>query len=195
MVQGVGFLLEWRCKCGWSEPEDGDLKGAGRAGGHLSTAKRQGEQDDHGIIGLVDTETGDVVVERLNMRAAMKAFGREVPRPGPKEKAAPEPKAPRERAASATPSAGRKGFVVVASIEVSGVCELLFQADIAAHPEWFHPDVLTDEKVRAAEMGKWFEQGMIRLHYDHARELGFDRFFQAALAENGVPAYVAAGGE
>lgn len=168
--------MEWRCKCGWSEAEDGDLKGAGRAGGHLSTAKRQGESDEHGIIGLIDTETGDVVVERLNMRAAMKAFGREVPRPEPKEKAAAEPKAPKERAASGTPSAGRKGFVVVGNFEVSGVVEWLFQANVFAHPEAYPADVLTDEKVRAAEMSRWAEFCITGFNTDHARALGIEEF-------------------
>lgn len=157
------------------------MKGAGRAGNHLKTAKAQGEAEDHSILGLIDTESGEIVVERLNMRAAMAAFGREVPRPEGKEKAPQEPKAPKERAASATPSAGRKGFVVVGSLEVSGVTELLFQMDVAANPDAFPADTLTDEKIRAGEMGKWIEQCLVRFHVDHARELGIDRFLMAAF--------------
>jgi hypothetical protein len=164
------------------------------AANHLRAAKRQGETD-HRIEGLVDLETGELVLRGLNLNGFRAMFRPETIKPKAVRPDGQARATKADRPASATPSAGRKGFVVVGSLEVSGVVELLFQADVSAHPEAFSPDVLSDEKARAAEMGRWVEQCLVRFHIDHAQALGFDRFFMDAIAGSAPTAVAYAGGD
>jgi len=180
-------LLEWRCACGERFDEAGDGKGMAAAGVHLRSAKRAGETE-HRIEGLYEVDTGQQILSGLNLNGFRHMFRPEtLPAPKP-----PPPSKKNPAAGLNAPSAGRKGVVVVGTLEVSGVVELLFEADVSQHPEAFDPACLSDEKVRASEMGKWIEQCLIRFHIDHARELGFDKFFYDAV-ENMAPAQLAAG--
>jgi hypothetical protein len=159
------------------------------AGGHLRSAKRAGEPG-HRIEGLYDLDTGEQVLSGLNLNGFRHLFRPETlppPKPQPSGKKSPA-------AGLNAPSAGRKGVVVVGTLEVSGVVELLFEADVSQHPELFDPLCLTDEKVRASEMGKWIQQCLLLFHIDHAEELGFDKFFYDAVRSVGGAGRLAAGG-
>jgi len=58
--------LVWRCECGNEYPESGDRHGFGMCWRHtLDTG--------HKAVGLVDRETGQVVVKGLSLRNAQKA--------------------------------------------------------------------------------------------------------------------------
>lgn len=58
--------LVWRCECGEDFPEPGDRSGFGRAFRHMLDTK-------HKIMGLVDADTGDLLVKGLSLRNAQKA--------------------------------------------------------------------------------------------------------------------------
>lgn len=54
----------WTCKCGYKEHEDGTGTGMGRMLGHLGNSG--GKATGHDVIGLVDEDTGEVLVAGMN---------------------------------------------------------------------------------------------------------------------------------
>ncbi len=60
----------WACSCGEQIEEDGTGHGMGLAGAHTSAGKKRGQA--HKIAGLIDAETGEVLVSGLSMTTARK---------------------------------------------------------------------------------------------------------------------------
>ena len=172
--RGVGRTLVWKCSCGWSVEEAGDLKGFAAAGNHRKQARAQGEEDEHEIIGLVDQETGEVVqgasgpIAGLNFRRAALLFGKA---PKAQEKPAGGAQRGRHQAdgeAGARP-AGRQARVLVRDLDLTDNVELLFRLDRQFFPSAFDPAGDTDPKVRAEEMALWIEDMVILAHTLHPR--------------------------
>lgn len=66
------MALEWVCECGerWEEAGDGKAL-SGKVLTHLRLMKKAGTP--HRVVGLVDSETGKVLVEGANAKGAVKA--------------------------------------------------------------------------------------------------------------------------
>lgn len=63
-------MIFWACEtCGETWEETGDQKGFGRAMAHRTNMRRKGEE--HTIIGLIDRESGEILVDGLNIGDAM----------------------------------------------------------------------------------------------------------------------------
>ena len=58
----------WVCECGEQWEEDGTGTGMGLAGSHLAAVRRTG--DRHVMRGLVDLDTGELLVKGLNINGA-----------------------------------------------------------------------------------------------------------------------------
>jgi hypothetical protein len=74
-------MVEWQCAtCGETWPEQGDRAAFGRAMAHRANTSRAGTP--HTIRGLVDLDTGEIVVSGLNVNEAEKLgyVGPKVPR-------------------------------------------------------------------------------------------------------------------
>lgn len=61
----------WVCECGERWEEDGTGRSMGLAGGHLAAARRAGTP--HTMRGLVDTDTGELLLRGLNIQGARSA--------------------------------------------------------------------------------------------------------------------------
>lgn len=88
----------WVCECGEQFEEDGTGGGMGLAGSHLAAIRRAG--DRHAMRGLVDLDTGELLVKGLNMNGA-RASGYVTGKNPPKDDGGGKPRSP---AAAARPA-------------------------------------------------------------------------------------------
>lgn len=166
---------------------------------HCADAKRHGE-DDHKFIGLIDRDTGDVLISGLNRSAFDRQFRPEVAaraeasRQATRDaKRAARGDVPAGRSAaggrgSRDPDAaprGRQARILIRDADLSDNVELLFRLDTEMFPGQFDPTVNTDPKMRAEELAHWIEDMGILAHryvpelraaYDRLlSELGYER--------------------
>ena len=62
---------KWVCSCGQEWPEDGSGKGLKAAWNHQMKFAREGHRAEHIPVGLVDTETGEILQENFSTRRAV----------------------------------------------------------------------------------------------------------------------------
>lgn len=150
--------LVWRCECGEEWPESGDWKGASAAGNH---ARHIG----HKIIGLVDRETGELIVKGWSIRnAQLKGIGQRKPKPSTSanESAGGEqPKEDRKKSPSAA-----YGTIKPLVVDLSPELLVLYKIAQARFPEQYGD----------ATLSEWISDCIGGYYADHAKTFMLNKF-------------------
>lgn len=149
-------MRAWRCMCGQEWVETGDRSGFGRATHHIMEAAKQGEKGEHKIIGLVDLDTGELLVKGQRIQDAI-AGGYVEPKlhvPGG------------NKAKGATVGSPTRGRVFMQDVNLDPSLWILFDL---ARLKW--PEEYDDTPQSFAD---WIAETIFTFYAEHAEELGFD---------------------
>lgn len=141
----------WRCRCGAEFEETGDRKGWGQAYKHA----RDTGHSLRDIIGLIDLDTGEVLVKGPDMRNAIgKGYVQ------PKDKPA------KARGAKAEVSSTTRARMRFQDVELDPSLWILFDLARLKWPE--------DYDDTPQSFAQWVAECCFYFYMEHAEELGFD---------------------
>lgn len=150
---GENGNLVWRCECGAEFPETGDRKGFGQLFKHA----RETGHGMRGVIGLIDLDTGELVIKGPDMRRAV-AMGLVQPKE--------EKVAAKSGKAGASVSSSTRIKMRFQDVELDPSLWILFDL---ARLKW--PEEYDDTPESFAQ---WVAECCYYFYMEHAEELGFD---------------------
>jgi len=161
--------LIWQCSCGEVFKETGNREGYGQLMKHIWDAKQDEPDAEHKAVGLIDEETGEVLVQGQNIKKAIKEGY-------VKPKALD--KTPKSSGRKTSPIRGESKFL---KVDLDPELWVLYELARAKFPESYGETTFEE----------WITDCILAFYQEHP-ELGFDVLFRNRPE---VQQFISEGGE
>lgn len=159
----------WMCSCGEEFPEYGKMTN------HIMSKGRYDPDSSHSAVGLVDQETGELLIEGQNVKKAIE-LGYVKPKDkskGKKEKSASANGKPKQTSSGSNSGSNTLARIRFQNIEIDPALWILFDL---ARIKW--PEEYDDN---AESFSLWLTECIFRLYMDYSDELGFEGLLERSL--------------